>query len=62
MQFKYIAYWVIILDIILQLATGINGDEFGSIIFYVVLLVIVFFFIYLREYDSEKKRAVMDQR
>jgi hypothetical protein len=62
MQFKYIAYWVIIIDCILELATNIYYRDFGAIAFYFALLFIVFLFVYLREYSSEKKRAMMDYR
>ena len=66
MQFKYIAYWIIIfmmiLQLVLQLVADFKIDVYGSLIFYFVNLVIVFLFIYFREYDSEKKRAMMDQK
>lgn len=63
MQFKFIAYWVIIFDCVLQIVTNYKYIESNGVVqFYAVLLVIVFIFIYLREIGSEKKRALMDQK
>lgn len=62
MQFKYIAYWATILDIIVQALASLYYDDYASIEYYAGLIVVVLIFIYVREYNSEKKRDLMDKR
>jgi hypothetical protein len=53
---------VIIIDCLLELLTTSPEREKGALAFYIALLVLVFVIVYLREFASEKKRALMDQR
>ena len=51
-----------LIQLILVLAANYTISAYGSLQFYGANLVVVFLFIYFREYDSEKKRAIMDQK